>query len=353
MNEILAITQAAKALGVSPGTLREWEKNGLMRPSRTSGKHRRYDKSSIEQMRTNGPPRSGKSWHLRMVDGIEKKRKQENFAKYGAFVRDFKIWEPEDVATLISNSLLCQQYVDKVEPSTSMAMINQINEIIYKTILPYIAKVSAATNFTGLILYERLRESSGFTRLVEESEAIVCKHLYLDDIDSEVCPLFGAYAKNIKDIDKLIQYLEFEVLTDLIMNAGTLCRTGLSPESNQLKLKEVCEMIDKKVHWKFTKWAVMDVATFDSMKDSFDHADYIGSNNFGRCFYIKEIDCYCYPYEAFKKDMILVGCKPHPKHYGYSFQFYLPLVEIAGRSVSIYAKKLIREGSKYYGLISP
>ncbi|MHA1818910.1 MAG: IS607 family transposase [Promethearchaeota archaeon] len=45
---MLNISQAAQYLGVSPVTLRRWDKNGILKPHRTPGNHRRY---SIQQLR--------------------------------------------------------------------------------------------------------------------------------------------------------------------------------------------------------------------------------------------------------------------------------------------------------------
>ena len=47
MDALLSISEASKKLGVSIGTLREWEREGQITPERTPGKHRRYSESSI------------------------------------------------------------------------------------------------------------------------------------------------------------------------------------------------------------------------------------------------------------------------------------------------------------------
>ena len=44
---LLSISEASKKLGISIGTLREWEKEGLITPARTPGHHRRYDEASL------------------------------------------------------------------------------------------------------------------------------------------------------------------------------------------------------------------------------------------------------------------------------------------------------------------
>ena len=48
MEELIKIKDAAKLLGVTPKTLRIWEKQGKIKPIRTIGKHRRYKLSEIK-----------------------------------------------------------------------------------------------------------------------------------------------------------------------------------------------------------------------------------------------------------------------------------------------------------------
>jgi excisionase family DNA binding protein len=48
MNKFLSIKEAAKHLGVSPQTLRRWERSGKISPAyRTEGNQRRYDPSLL------------------------------------------------------------------------------------------------------------------------------------------------------------------------------------------------------------------------------------------------------------------------------------------------------------------
>lgn len=53
--ELLSISEAAKRLGVHPNRLREWEKQGLIRPVRLPSGHRRYPVDEIDGiLRTGG-----------------------------------------------------------------------------------------------------------------------------------------------------------------------------------------------------------------------------------------------------------------------------------------------------------
>jgi putative resolvase len=48
MDKLFKIGQAAKALGVSPSTLRRWERDGKITPERTEGSHRLYRLSQFK-----------------------------------------------------------------------------------------------------------------------------------------------------------------------------------------------------------------------------------------------------------------------------------------------------------------
>ena len=49
MKKIINIQQAAEALGVTAQTLRNWDKQGKLKPVRTLGGHRRYRLENIEK----------------------------------------------------------------------------------------------------------------------------------------------------------------------------------------------------------------------------------------------------------------------------------------------------------------
>jgi len=46
------IRVAARYLGVTPATLRNWERDGIIRPHRTAGGHRRFLVSELERLRS-------------------------------------------------------------------------------------------------------------------------------------------------------------------------------------------------------------------------------------------------------------------------------------------------------------
>jgi len=48
---MLGITEAGKLLGVTPKTLRVWEKEGKITSYKTFGKHRRYDENELMEIK--------------------------------------------------------------------------------------------------------------------------------------------------------------------------------------------------------------------------------------------------------------------------------------------------------------
>jgi len=50
-NRLLLIEEASAILGVSPQTLRNWEKDGRLVSERTSGGHRRYSEETIDRLK--------------------------------------------------------------------------------------------------------------------------------------------------------------------------------------------------------------------------------------------------------------------------------------------------------------
>lgn len=60
MSEFVSIQEAARILGVSVATLRNWDREGRLVPVRTLGGHRRYDLAEISGVlqRGVGPPKT-------------------------------------------------------------------------------------------------------------------------------------------------------------------------------------------------------------------------------------------------------------------------------------------------------
>lgn len=49
MDVLISINKAAKMLGVAQGTLRNWDRTGMLKSVKTIGGHRRYRLSDLEK----------------------------------------------------------------------------------------------------------------------------------------------------------------------------------------------------------------------------------------------------------------------------------------------------------------
>ena len=77
---LLSISEASDKLGITIGTLREWEREGLITPVRTPGKHRRYSEESLCKLIGQEPKNdTGKKTVLYCRCSTEKQR--ENMAR--------------------------------------------------------------------------------------------------------------------------------------------------------------------------------------------------------------------------------------------------------------------------------
>jgi putative resolvase len=52
-SELFQVSVVAKLLGVSPSTIRNWDREGKIESIRTLGGHRRFPMSEIERLRKN------------------------------------------------------------------------------------------------------------------------------------------------------------------------------------------------------------------------------------------------------------------------------------------------------------
>ena len=80
---LLSIKAASEKLGISIGTLREWEREGLITPSRTPGKHRRYDEDELYKLigQEKAKGSTGKKTVLYCRCSTEKQRENMNRQK--------------------------------------------------------------------------------------------------------------------------------------------------------------------------------------------------------------------------------------------------------------------------------
>ncbi len=67
--DAFGVTEAARLVGVSPSTLRLWERQGLVAPARSPGGARRYDRAAIERLRSIARLRREAGWNAAAIRG--------------------------------------------------------------------------------------------------------------------------------------------------------------------------------------------------------------------------------------------------------------------------------------------
>ena len=71
-SELVSISRAAKVLGVSVNTLRNWERQSYIQPFRLNGRcHRRYDLSYLRQLKRLGT-RSYRPAGKKVMTGVQR-----------------------------------------------------------------------------------------------------------------------------------------------------------------------------------------------------------------------------------------------------------------------------------------
>lgn len=65
--DALGVTEAARQVGVSPSTLRLWERQGLVEPTRSPGGARRYDRAAVERLRLVAELRRREGWNAAAI----------------------------------------------------------------------------------------------------------------------------------------------------------------------------------------------------------------------------------------------------------------------------------------------
>jgi DNA-binding transcriptional MerR regulator len=166
--ESYSIGQAATMLGVSSGTLRNWDQSGYFRADRTAGKHRRYSAEKMirfQQGERIDEKELVSSWECKLYQAQYQKTLEEGNSHplaraCGGFTRG-------EVGVLLRNKETCHDEKTRDLP----------NELLFEMLsayaAPYLFTGRPLQNSTALIPYLRVRSNAnGDTRLVMECEDI-------------------------------------------------------------------------------------------------------------------------------------------------------------------------------------
>ena len=123
----MSISEAAKVVGVAPGTLRRWEREGKIKPERTAGGNRRYTLAMLKQHMAHQSPVEKKTVAYARVSSHDQKadleRQQQMLEMYCAA----QGWQFEIVADLGSG---INYYKCGLRKLLSMILDGKINRLV-------------------------------------------------------------------------------------------------------------------------------------------------------------------------------------------------------------------------------
>lgn len=296
-----SIKKAAKILGVTPQTLRNWDKSGYLKPSKTEGGHRRY---SEENLNPNLITTCECDCDIKIYNKLKEKYSKHPLARQvGGFSK-------EEVGILLTNQ-------ETINQSSNIEKFFSILEMFSS---PYFFTTNIMFHPVSLVYYHRIRDYN----LVIESETIVSSS-YKAKLNYN----------NNDEIQNLIDDIEKSFIENIINNAGFVIK------GNEKSIKEAILKIEEKTKVTGDKFVIFP----PELKDC---KNTIKLNKNTR----KVIDSEVYISRLIPDNRIIVGTKNN-KYLGYCFCPYQLdcFDERKNEFIIRIGSKLCREGSGFYAVI--
>jgi hypothetical protein len=190
MSDTLSIGKAAKLLGVCPETLRNWDRNGLLKPVKTVGGHRRYRLEDIQNLLGSRMRNKEKITEYWIKTGLSAVFGEENIDK--------------GVMALESQRLLNE------------SGINDFHKAFMRISIPLVCRVLPMINF-------EVQSESKSTSIIRTGVMCLDHHLSsIENLDAEVLECTKIAAAIIKwnseqNLDKPLRFVGFSVKHDEIV----------------------------------------------------------------------------------------------------------------------------------------
>lgn len=326
MKNLLGINEAAKILGVSVQTLRNWDANGYLKSVKTAGGHRRYKIDDVKNA-------SNKSYevvfsyeglHLAHLEKIhlEQGEKDPRAKECGGFTK-------AQIGILLKNQDTAH---DEATKALSLELFYEIAEAISA---PYLFDTRATVACNDIAIYNRVRcnENGSIKNIVCESESLYC-NTYVEECWNN--DDFYYYNNIITQFDK-------QCIEDCINNAANIRKCSYK-EINKC-ISDISEVIDNKTYTKEHKIVIYPPELINNTKTIKLNGNLrrvIGEKN--ETFISRLIP----------DNKILVMIKSDNKMAGYAFSPYMIMCKEAesSRVLMRMGKKLLREGGNYMGVIT-
>jgi hypothetical protein len=338
-----SIGAAAKAIGVSVSTMRNWDSNGYFKADRTQGRHRRYSSDAISRFRL------GKrytdfvtSWEIQLIESQFAERLRAGAAH--PLAKPCGGFSKEEVGLLLLNRDDCH------DEKTKQLPIDVFYQVLSSYSAPYLFTTRPLYHFTSLLTYLRMRypypKGDAPGTIVMESEEVVAKALRYENkfwLDED---LLSPYLKLVEDTDR-------ECVTDVVNNAGTIIGgqsiLRIRRQDLDKKIKEAMDVIDDKTGTKEPKFVLF------PPEQCKRKTEYLTPN-------LEKIPG-CDGYDGYmsrliSRNQVLVGVKSLCGFTGYTFCPYMPLCFNSGidynekKIFTMFGKKLMREGDKFYCVVN-
>ena len=210
MEELLSISEAAKLLGVSEKTMREWDQTGKLKARRTLGNHRRYSISDLRNVTVE------KSLYDSYIDS-DRRSHNDQLKEIIAFWRgrmEVKTKDDEALCVLLDNYLQLSSFTD--DPIVTDDMVALIKATWRKIKMKEFISIQPMTGPTALV-FALTKTDKG---AAIESEAVCAKTHIMQSCrflpSLPVCDNLEFYSTMLAD--------EFDaIITQEILSSAPLC----------------------------------------------------------------------------------------------------------------------------------
>jgi hypothetical protein len=264
--------------------------------------------------------------HTNLLEGVSKKNKQ-------------------NLAVILSNQNLFNKNFSRDGDDNfkriSIPLVRKVfGGIVEKNIIGFQAMIAP----TSFLFYEEVKEKkSNYDEVLAKTKRL--KTFFPDyefkNIDSEA-ELVASLAWDIEE------EIWAEILTDLVNNSGTVAKAQTSLD---VAIQEVSNAILVKTKHG-PNWLVTTPQIIEKISNLYNYRS-IDEEKTSTLHQVGILEgMRVYTFDKFPENKILMGFRGNNEQSGYFYCPYIPFGIIENKFLTRYTKRLIENGSKYYGTIS-
>ena len=325
-----SVKKVAKMLDVSIQTLRNWDKSGYLKASKTEGGHRRYSADDIGSfIRGNKSCATYSCYEIDHQSHLDK-----IFAEEGA--NDSRAmpcggFTKQQIGMLLKNQDTAHDEATKALPPDLFFKIAKAFSA------PYLFDTRVMPLYSYILYYKRHRND----KIVCESEEVVSQSHISHETGWLLPPREECFLQIVKDIDQ-------DCVNDVMNNAKHLM---VSDKKDIVKsVEQAVKLIDESTETREPKIILLPPEIILIGGDLVKLNDNLKLLNITN----NPTQTTTYISRLVPENKILVGTKSQDRFSGYYFCPYMLMCEdgVRNRVMIRSSKKLLREGSKHYALIT-